>query len=254
MPLRRVIPILLLKQGKLVKTKGFQKPVYVGDPINTVKIFNTKEADEIVIIDIDASHRKQKPDLRLIREIASECFMPMAYGGGISTFDEAKAVFDCGVEKISLNTSAFHKPLLIAEIAKKYGSQSVIVSVDVKKNFWGKYQVVIPGERTRVKADPVSYVRKAQENGAGEILLTSIDRDGLQTGYDLDLIHLVSASVHIPLIACGGARNTDDFVLAVQNGASAVAAGSMFVFQGRHQAVLINFPSQEDLKAKLFAL
>jgi cyclase len=254
MPLRRVIPVLLLKGKGLVKTKRFSDPVYVGDPINAVKIFNEKEVDEIIILDIEASRTNRKPDFQLIRELASECFMPMAYGGGIKTAEEAKQIFDCGVEKISLNTSAFLKPQLINEIAKSYGSQSVIVSVDYKKNLFGKNQVVIPGERGTQKTDPLRYAKIAEDSGAGEILLNSIDRDGMLSGYDTEMIHAVSEVLSIPLTVCGGARNTDDFVQAITQGASAVAAGSMFVFHGRHQAVLLSFPSQEELKAKLFSL
>jgi cyclase len=253
MPLRRVIPILLIKGNGLVKTKKFRDPTYIGDPINTVKIFNDKEVDELVVLDIDASREKRGPNFQLIGEMASECFMPMAYGGGISNYAQARQIFDCGIEKVSFNTSGLQQPELISEIAKSYGSQSVIVSMDIQKNFWGKYRVVIPGGRTSGE-DPVTYALQAQERGAGEILLNSVDRDGTYLGYDLPLIQSVASALQIPVVACGGAKNTSDFAAAIQHGASAVAAGSMFFFHGPHQAVLINFPTQQELKEKLFSL
>jgi cyclase len=253
MLLRRVIPVLLVKDGGLVKTKKFRNPVYIGDPINTVKIFNDKEVDELVVLDIDASKEGRGPNFQMIKELTSECFMPIAYGGGIHTYEQARQVFNCGVEKISLNSAALLNPGLITEIAKNYGSQSLIVSMDIKKNLWGTNQVLIPGGKTS-KLDPVAYALQAQEYGAGEILLNSVERDGTYLGYDLPLIKTIASVLQIPIVACGGAKNVADFALAIKNGASAVAAGSMFVFHGPHQAVLINFPTQQELKESLSSI
>jgi imidazole glycerol-phosphate synthase subunit HisF len=246
----RVIPVLLLRNNGLVKTLRFSDPKYVGDPINAVKIFNEKEVDELVLLDITATVEKRKPNVKLLQEIAGECFMPVCYGGGISSMEDVKAIFDSGIEKIALNTAAFDKPGLLGEAAARYGSQSILVSIDVKKSFFGKYQVYTHSGSTNRKIDPVTFARKAAEAGAGEIMLNSIDRDGTMSGYDTELVRMVSEAVNIPVIACGGAGKLDDLKSGVlAGGASAVAAGSMFVFQGRHRAVLISYPSQKELKA-----
>jgi cyclase len=249
----RVIPVLLLQDGGLVKSVKFKKPVYVGDPINAVKIFNEKEIDEIVILDIDASRQKRGPDMQKIKEIAGEAFIPLAYGGGISTIEEIKELFYTGVEKVVLNYSAVHKPQLITEAAKLVGSQSVVVSMDVKKNLFGKYKVVTKNASEQVSEDPAVFAKRMQDTGAGEIFLNAVDRDGTYEGYDLVLIKQVSDVLNIPLIACGGAGSVSDLAQAVQQGASAVAAGSMFVFQRPHQAVLISYPSRSELKEKIFS-
>lgn len=251
----RVIPILLLKNNGLVKTQKFTEPKYVGDPINAVKIFNEKEVDELVFVDITATVEKKKPNFKLIQEIASECFMPVCYGGGITSIEEVKAIFDAGIEKISVNTMTHENPKLLTDAARMYGSQSVVASIDVKKGgLLGKYSVYTRAGKNNTKIDPVEYAKRAEEAGAGEILLNSIDRDGMMQGYDIDLIRKVADAVSIPVVASGGAGSINDFVMAVkQGGASAVAAGSMFVFHGKHRAVLINFPSQEQLQTTLYA-
>lgn len=248
----RVIPTLLLKNGGLVKSLKFKNHKYVGDPINAVKIFNEKEVDELVLLDIDASAQKRPPNISLISDIASEAFMPVAYGGGITNLTQIKDLLYAGIEKVVLNNGAFNNPELVEQAAKQFGSQAVVVSIDVKKNLFGKYKVFLNNGTKSTSEDPVEYCKKVQSLGAGEIFLNSIDRDGTYTGYDVDLIKKVCEAVEIPVIASGGAGNIEDFLSAIKVGASAVAAGSMFVFQRPHQAVLISYPSQEDLKAKLY--
>lgn len=250
----RVIPVLLLHAGGLVKSVRFKNYVYVGDPINAVKIFNEKEIDEIVVLDIDATKENRGPDIRRIREIAGEAFIPLAYGGGISSVEQVKELFYTGVEKVIFNYQAIHKPGLITETAKLVGSQSVVVSIDVKKNWLGKYRVYTLNATEQTRLDPVTFAKKMAGDGAGEIFLNAIDLDGTYCGYDLDLLKQVSDAVSIPVIACGGAGGVDDFALGVKAGASAVAAGSVFVFQRPHQAVLISYPSQQELEQKLFSI
>lgn len=248
----RVIPCLLLKNEGLVKTVQFKHPKYVGDPINAVKIFNEKEVDELVFLDTTATIENRKPPIKLISEIATECFMPFCYGGGIRTIEDIAELFKLGVEKVSLNSSAVENPSLISRAADMFGNQSIVVSIDVKKNLFGKYRVFTHGGKRASKHDPVEFAVRMQEAGAGELFLNSIDRDGTMQGYDLDLIRRVSAAVSIPVIACGGAGSLDDFAAAVkQGGASAVSAGSLFVFQGKNRAVLITYPSTKVLEQKL---
>lgn len=249
----RVIPVLLIHKGGLVKSVKFKNYKYVGDPINAVKIFNEKEIDEIVVLDIDATREKRGPDFEKLKEIAGEAFIPMAYGGGITTLDEIKQLFYLGVEKIILNHAAIHNPSLISAAAAMVGSQSVVVSVDVKKNIFGKYKVYSNNGTQNTGMDPADFSHKMQQAGSGEIMLNAIDRDGTYQGYDLPLINNVSKQLSIPVIACGGATDVEGFLPAVQNGASALAAGSMFVFQRPHQAVLISYPTQSQLIEKLFS-
>ncbi len=244
----RVMPCLLLKNGSLVKTVKFKDPGYIGDPINAIRIYNEKEVDELIFLDICATHEKRKPPFKVLEEIASECFMPVAYGGGIRDLDEIKTIFNLGIEKVSLNSYAAEKPEFVRQAADKFGSQSIVVSIDVKKRLFGKYEVFTHGGRQGTGVSPWAYARRAQDLGAGEILLTSIDRDGTQEGYDLDLIQRVTAEVDIPVIACGGAGKIEDFGQAIKGaGASACAAGSMVVYYGRNRAVLINFPTRAEL-------
>ncbi|GHN02880.1 putative imidazole glycerol phosphate synthase subunit hisF2 [Cytophagales bacterium WSM2-2] len=246
----RVIPCLLIQNGGLVKSIKFKDHKYVGDPINAVKIFNEKGADEIVILDRTANLKG--PDITKIKDIASEAFMPLSYGGGITTLDQIKQLITGGVEKVVLNTNAFKKKGLVREGARYAGSQSIVVSIDVKKNFFGKYKVFIENGTKNTGQDPIEYAKAVVVAGAGEILLTSIDMDGTFGGFDCELIHQISSSVNVPVVASGGASTIQDFVKAVENGASALAAGSMFVFQGPHRAVLISYPSESELKEKLF--
>ena len=250
----RVIPVLLLQDGGLVKSVKFKNYTYVGDPINAVKIFNEKEVDEIALLDISATTKGQVPDIEAISDIASEAFMPMSYGGGITTLDQIKAILFEGIEKVILNNSALHRPELISEGARLFGSQAIVASIDVKKTIWGKYKVFGEGGSKNTGLDPIEFARKIQNAGAGEILLNNIDRDGTYKGYDLELIGQIANSVEIPVVACGGASQVEDFERAVNiSNASAVSAGSLFVFHGPHKAVLINYPNQETLKEKLFS-
>jgi cyclase len=241
----RIIPALLLLNNGLYKTTRFRNPGYVGDPINAVKIFNEKGADEIVLLDISATREKKGISYKKIAEIAGEAFMPMAYGGGIKSFDDARKVFDAGYEKAIVNTAAFETPSLVGEIAKVYGSQSAVVSIDAGRSWMGKYKVYTRGGTFNTGKTPAAFAREMEDAGAGEIMINSIDRDGTWEGYDIALIKEVSEAVTIPVIACGGAGGMEDLRSAiVEGGASAVAAGSMFVYQRKGMGVLISFPSQ----------
>jgi len=251
----RVIPALLLSGEGLVKTVRFRKPVYVGDPVNTVKIFNEKEVDEIAVLDIQASRRQAEPNFDKIAEIASECFMPMAYGGGITSVIQIRRILQSGVEKVILNSVVYRQPNLVRAAADQFGSQSIMVSIDVSKGWFGRYQTQSHGATVRQGMDPVVAAQEAVRLGAGEILLNSIDRDGTYLGYDSVLLQKVTSSISVPVIACGGAGKVQDFVTAVRDGgAAAVAAGSLFVFHGVHKAVLVNFPSESVLRDQFFSV
>lgn len=245
----RVIPVLLYNGTGLVKSVRFKDYRYIGDAINTVRILNDKEVDEIMLLDIAATARGRGPDFRLIADVASECFMPMGYGGGITNVEEIRRILRLGVEKVCINSAAVSDPALIRRTADLIGSQSVLISVDVKKGFLGKYEVYTHSGSRGTGLDPVAFAAQMEKIGAGELLLNAIDRDGTMQGYDIDLLRRVTATVSIPVIACGGAGKLQDFTDAVQTGgASAVAAGSLFVFHGRHRAVLINYPTQTELE------
>jgi imidazole glycerol-phosphate synthase subunit HisF len=247
----RVMPCLLLRNRGLVKTVRFKNATYVGDPINTVRIYNQMEVDELIFLDITATREGKDPQFKLVAEIASECFMPFTYGGGIRTIDDIAKVHNLGAEKVAFNSAAAETPELVTQAARRFGSQAVIVSMDVKRKLFGRYAVYTGSGATNTGHDPVTYAKQMEARGAGELLLTSIDQDGTFDGYDLELIGQVANAVGIPVIACGGAGKTDDFAAAVAAGASAVAAGSMVVFQGRNRSVLINFPSRAELEAVL---
>jgi len=245
----RLIPVLLMRQdGLLYKTQKFKDPKYVGDPRIAVKIFNDKGADELILLDITASKEKRQPNFKFIEEIASEAFMPLAYGGGIKNFEDAKMIFSLGVEKIVLNSALIEDPELIKKISDYSGAQSIVASIDTKKNIIGKWQVYTYAGRKRTKYGPVQLAKLAEEMGAGEIIINAIDHDGMFCGYEEDLCREVSAAVSIPVIACGGARNIQDCADVIKNaGVSAASAGSIFVFQGPHRAVLIKFPNDGEL-------
>lgn len=248
----RVIPCLLLRNGGLVKTFQFDKPKYVGDPINAVRIFNEKEVDEIVILDITATPEKREPNFELIKDLASQAFMPLAYGGGITTIQQIEKLFSIGIEKVVLDTIVSTNPNLIKQASDIAGSSSVAVCMDVKSKLFGKPTVFNHAGKVDTKQDPIQFAQKMQELGAGELIFNSIDRDGMQKGYDLALIEKIAKAIDIPLVALGGAATMDDFRKAVDHGASAVAAGSMFVFHGKHKAVLITYPEYKKLES-LFA-
>jgi cyclase len=245
-PIPRVIPSLLLRNGGLVKTVGFKNPVYVGDPINAVKIFNDKEVDELVLLDIDASRKGRGPDFALLGRIAREAFMPMAYGGGLRSLDDLSRVLGMGYEKIAINSVALQDIDFVRRAADACGSQSVVVSIDVKRDLFGRH-VVFDHVSGKTRGEPAAFARQASHAGAGEVLLNAVHRDGTQEGYDLEVIRKVAAAVDVPLVALGGAGSIKDFNLALAAGASAVAAGSIFVFHGPRRAVLITYPDRSEL-------
>lgn len=250
----RVIPTLLLRGENLVKTIRFGKFAYVGDPCNTLRIFNELEVDELLVLDITATTDRRDPNLKLLAEISNECFMPLGYGGGIRSLDHARAIYGIGFEKVVINSHAIVNPRLITDIARHYGSQAIIVSIDVKTGFWGGVDVRSQAGRKRTGLDPVAWAKEAESRGAGEILLTSIDREGTWSGFDLDLVRRVSDAVTIPVIAHGGASSLQDIGKAVNSAkASAVAVGSMVVFQKKGMGVLVNFPSPQKLEDALSA-
>lgn len=239
----RVIPCLLLKGLGLVKTVKFKDPKYVGDPRNAVKLFNDLEVDELVLLDIEATKQGARPRFDLIQEIVSEAFMPLGYGGGVNNLEDARRLLQLGVEKVVVCSHAHADPDFVTRAADEFGSQSVVVCLDVKRNLFGKYEVFTHGGTKGTKRDPVTFAKELQAKGAGEIIVNSIDRDGTMAGYDLGLVRAVSDAVTVPVVACGGAGGVEDLGRAVrEGGASAVSAGSMFVFHGKHRAVLINFP------------
>jgi len=244
----RVIPILLLKNKGLVKSKKFKDFRYIGDPINAVKIFNDLKADELVFLDILASKQNKTISLEFVRQVGDEANMPFAVGGGIKTIQQIKDIINAGAEKVIINTFAFESPDFIKQASEEFGSSTIVISIDVKKKFMGKKQVFTMSGSKGTGRDPVVFAKLVEENGAGEIIINSIENDGMMSGYDLDLIESVSKAVTIPVVATGGAGSLDDFKLAVNSFASAVAAGSLFVYHGPRNAVLINYPTQEELK------
>ncbi len=248
----RVMPVLLLRGQGLVKTIKFKDPKYVGDPINAVRIFNEKEVDELVFLDIAATQEDRGPDFELLTDIASEAFMPMAYGGGVTKLDHVKRIFELGFEKVIINSAAYKNPGLIEEAASIFGSQSVVGCVDVRKTLFGRYELCSASARVKEKVSLTDHLAALTRSGIGEILVNAVDRDGTMGGYELKLLREISAAVAVPVIACGGAGNVDHFAQAVQDGgASAVAAGSLFVFMGPHRAVLISYPDRRILSERL---
>ena len=248
----RVIPVLLLRNESLVKTVAFGKFTYVGDPCNTVRIFNELEVDELLFLDITASREGRGPNLKMLVDISNECFMPLGYGGGVRSLDDAKAIYDIGFEKVAVNTQAVEQTSLIGEIARQYGSQAVMASIDVKAGLLGKPTVRILGGKRNTDHDPVGWAQEVERRGAGEILLTSIDREGSWQGFDLDLVRDVADAVSIPVIAHGGGGNLQHIIDVVKQAhASAVGLGSMVVFQKEGMGVLVNFPDHTTLERAL---
>ncbi len=247
----RVIPTLLIsrERGGLVKGVGFKKHVYVGDPINAVKVYNDKEVDEIAILDIDASRKQAGPDFSWVEEICSEAFMPLAYGGGVTRVDQVVELLRRGVEKVIVNTSAAQSPQLLTAASKLAGSQSIVAAIDVKQVFLRGQRAMILSGTKDAGHEPLALAKRCEDAGAGEILLTSIEREGSRSGYDLALVRTISHSVKIPVIANGGAGTIEDFSRAVRAGASAVAAGTMFTFVGSKRGVLISYPAPEELES-----
>jgi cyclase len=245
---RRVIPTLLIKDGGLVKTRKFKNPKYVGDPINAIKIFNEKEVDELIILDISASKEKKIPDYELINNIAGECFMPLCYGGGIRSIDDAAKIIDSGVEKVCLQSAVFHDASLITKIANRFGSQAVTLSVDVKFDWLGRIRLFNSSTEQYSEKKWLDFIRTGIDAGIGEVMLNCVDNDGELNGYNIEIIELAVKNFNVPIIASGGAGKLEDFESAILAGASAVAAGAMFVFHGPHRAVLISYPPYEDLE------
>lgn len=249
----RIIPSLLLSQGGLVKTRRFKQPQYVGDPINAVKVFNDKEVDEIIILDIDATKRGSGPDFSLIEELAEQCFMPLCYGGGIRNEADARTLFALGVEKVCLQTSFLEDPSIVRAISDRNGEQAVVVSIDVKKDWRGRSYAFNAAGRPLPTRDWKTLIRSAIDAGAGEIFLSSVDRDGTLAGMDLQMISEAGSISSAPVIAAGGAASLSDFRLAIDAGASAVSAGAYFVLYGPHRAVLITYPSPEEIRGMFAA-
>ena len=248
----RVIPTLLVREGCLVKTVRFGPFSYVGDPCNTVRIFNELEVDELLVLDISKDRAFRGPDFQLLADLANECFMPLGYGGGVKSLEQAKAIFDIGLEKIVINTHIQEDPSFISELAAHFGSQAVIASIDVRKSLLGGYTVFTNSGKKNTHRQPNAWARELESAGAGEILLTSIPQEGTWNGFDLTLIKSVSDEVNIPVIAHGGAGSIEDIRQAVkQANASAVALGSMVVFQKKYMGVLVNFPDQHKFSEVL---
>ena len=244
----RVIPTLLLKNGGLVKTLKFKTPKYVGDPINAIRIFNEKEVDELIVLDIEASRLNKEPNYTLIEQFASECFMPLSYGGGIKTIEQAKRLFSLGIEKISIQNEAYINIDFINELASKFGNQSIVISIDIKKNWRGKYFLYSSKTKKIIKIEWSNFLKSIVKAGAGEVVINSVDRDGTLSGMEIELIQKVCNAVDVPIIASGGVSSLEDIKSAVDVGASAVAAGAFFVFTGPHNAVLITYPNYTDLE------
>lgn len=244
----RIIPCLLIHNKGLIKTTKFKDPKYVGDPINAVKIFNEKEVDELIVLDIDASRYGKEPDYKMIENLATECRMPFCYGGGIKTIAQAKQIFSLGVEKIAISSAAIENPQLISEMAEQVGNQSVVVVLDIKKKtLSNKYELYIHNGTKSTGIDPIHFAVKMQELGAGEVVVNSIDQDGVMKGYDMNLIDKVREVIHIPITVMGGAGTMVDIGAVIQkHGIIGVAAGSLFVFKGKYRAVLINYPTANE--------
>lgn len=250
----RIIPCLLVHKGGLVKTQQFKDPKYVGDPINAVRIFNEKEADELMVLDIDATVNKVAPDFALIAKLAAECRMPLCYGGGVTTAEQAARIVDMGVEKVAVSAAAIANPSLLTEMAAAVGRQSVVAVLDVRKRtglFAKGYELCTHNAKSVHKLDPVAFAKQLQDAGAGEIVINSVDRDGLMQGYDLGLATQFKQALKVPVTFLGGSGSLDHMSELISNlGVVGAAAGSLFVFKGKYRAVLINYPSPEQ-KIKL---
>ena len=250
----RIIPSLLVHENGLVKTVNFKNPKYVGDPINAVKIFNEKEVDELAVFDIDATVLGKEPNYSLIERLASQSMMPLCYGGGVKTVEQAQKIFSLGIEKIALSSAVLQNPSLITEISDRVGAQSVIVVLDVKKKLLGGYEVYTHNGKKATGINPFKFAEEAQKLGAGEIVINSIDKDGVMKGYDMDLISKIREKITVPMTVLGGAGSLEDIEKVIdKHGVIGVAAGSLFVFKGPYKAVLINYPTQIE-KNKIFKI
>jgi imidazole glycerol-phosphate synthase subunit HisF len=243
----RIIPCLLINEDKLVKSVKFKDLIYVGDYLNAIKVFNEKEVDELIVLDISASKNKSGPNFDLIKKISNECFMPVCYGGGIRSLEDAKKVFSLGVEKISLKSSILYDTSLISELTNYFGSQSIVISIDIKKDWLGNYRIYDKSKNLNIKENWKNFINIVQEKGAGEILLNSVDKDGLMDGPDLQLIEEATTLINIPMIYIGGVGSINHLKTIFNKNIKAVAAGSFFIFKGPHKAVLITYPKNEML-------
>ena len=251
----RIIPCLQLLNKSLVKTVSFSSPKYIGDPLNTVRIFNELEVDELCFLDIRATLQHKEPDYNLLKQIADECFMPLSYGGGITNLDWAKKVFRCGFEKIVVGSAAIENPQLIRTLSEYYGTQAIIVAIDVRKNRWGNYSVMSYSGTSKSGMSPIEFALQMQTSGAGEFLLTSINNEGSWRGFDLELIKRLSSSVSIPVIAHGGCGNEQHIrEIALSTQAGAVAVGSYFLYQKKDMGVLVNYPKEKIESALKFSI
>jgi cyclase len=241
----RIIPSLLVHQKGLTKTVKFGKGKYVGDPINAVRIFNEKEVDELIVVDIDATVENREPDFTMIKNLAAECRMPFCYGGGVKTVEQVKKIINLGAEKVAISSVAIENPSIIKEMATAVGNQSIVVVLDVKKvGLFDKYELFTHNGKKKVKTPLIEFAKLAEENGAGEILLNSIDNDGVMKGYDMNLIEKIRESVSIPMTVLGGAGKLEDIKQVIDKyGIIGAAAGSLFVFKGMFKAVLISYPN-----------
>ena len=245
---KRIIPCLQLIDYSLVKTVKFDKPQYIGDPVNTVRIFNELEVDELCFLDIRASLEKREPNFKILTEIANECFMPLSYGGGIKDIETAKKILTIGFEKLILNTSAYFNPQLVTEISNYSGNQSVIGSIDVKKNLLGKSIVYVNDGKHKIEMNPIEWAQKLQDLGVGEIFLTSMNNEGTWSGFDVEITRKISEAVSVPVIANGGCGNLEHITDVIEKGkASAVALGSMLVYQKKGMGVLVNYPDRNEI-------
>jgi len=242
----RIIPCLLIHHKGLVKTVNFKNPKYVGDPINAVRIFNEKESDELIVLDIDASVNKTEPDYQLIEKLASECRMPLCYGGGIRNVEQAQRIFSLGVEKVALSAAAIENPELVSRIAERVGTQSAVVVLDVKKKLLGGYEIYTHNGKKGTGKNPFEMARLFQTMGAGEIVINSIDQDGVMKGFDIDLVEKIRKEITLPLTVIGGAGSIEDIGKLINKfGIIGASAGSLFVFKGVYKAVLINYPNPD---------
>jgi cyclase len=243
----RITPVLLVHDKGLVKTIGFSEPKYVGDPINAVKIFNEKEVDELIVLDIDASALKREPDYRMIENLAAESRMPLCYGGGVKTADQARAIIGLGVEKVAISSGALTDPTLVAKVAQEVGSQSVVVVLDVRKNWLGKFELWSQNGKFNTGLNPAAFAQQVEKFGAGEIVINSINNDGQMKGYDLALVDSIRQVTNLPMTVVGGAGSLKDIAdLIGRFGIIGAGAGSLFIFKGVYKAVLINYPSPEE--------
>jgi cyclase len=250
----RIIPSLLYHDKGLVKTVNFKSPKYVGDPINAVRIFNEKEVDELVFFDIDATVLNKEPDYILIQKLANQSRMPLCYGGGVKNVEQAQRIFSLGIEKIAISSAVIQNPNLVSQIAERVGSQSVIVVLDIKRKMLGGYEVYIHNGKKSTGINPLQFVKELEKLGAGEIIINSIDQDGVMKGYDLNLIDKIAEVISLPLTVLGGAGSITDIEKIIdKHGVIGVAAGSIFVFKGPYKAVLINYPTQME-KNKIFKI